>query len=151
MPIRRELRWLYPIDWSELSWTIRFGRARGRCETCRRPHRQVVSCLPDGRWLDEAAGLGSGPNATGRWRDGRGRRCPLPSPADLAELRTTRVVLATAHLDHDPANNRRANLRGLCQRCHLRHDQPHHRAQRRTTHRLRLAIGDLFTGPYRPG
>ncbi len=57
-----------------------------------------------------------------------------------------RVVLAAAHLDHDPTNNRLRNLRSLCQRCHLIHDRPHHLAQRRITYLLRL--GDLFVGPY---
>jgi hypothetical protein len=33
MPIRVSLRWFYPIDWPQLSRQIRFGRARGRCET----------------------------------------------------------------------------------------------------------------------
>src|SRR3546814_21069764 len=32
MPIMAEHRWLYPIDWPELSRAIRFGRANGRCE-----------------------------------------------------------------------------------------------------------------------
>jgi hypothetical protein len=36
---------------------------------------------------------------------------------DLQEqVRTTRVVLATAHRDHDPTNNRPRNLVALCQR-----------------------------------
>jgi hypothetical protein len=48
----------------------------------------------------------------------------------------------------DPANNRRRNLKGLCQRCHLMHDHPHHLARRRITYLLRRALGDLFFGPY---
>jgi len=60
----------------------------------------------------------------------------------------TRVVLAAAHLDSDPANNRMKNLRALCQRCHMLHDRSHHLAQRWITYRRRLAIGDLFLGPY---
>jgi hypothetical protein len=35
---------------------------------------------------------------------------------------TTRVVLATAQLDDDPANNGLRNLRSLCQGWHLTHD-----------------------------
>jgi hypothetical protein len=66
-------------------------------------------------------------------------------------LRTTRVVLAAAHLDHDPTNNRLRNLRSLCQRCHLTHDRQHHLAQRRITYLLRRASGDLFLGPYKAG
>jgi hypothetical protein len=60
----------------------------------------------------------------------------------------TRVVLAAAHLDSDPTNNRLTNLRALCQRCHLLHDRSHHLAQRWITYRRRLALGDLFLGPY---
>ena len=33
------------------------------------------------------------------------------------------VILATAHLDHDPTNNKHSNLRSLCQECHLAHDR----------------------------
>ena len=63
-------------------------------------------------------------------------------------FRMTRVVLAAAHLDSDPTINRLTNLRALCQRCHLLHDRSHHLAQRWITYRRRLAIGDLFLGPY---
>ena len=62
---------------------------------------------------------------------------------------TTRVVLATAHLDHDSTNNRQRNLAALCQRCHILHDGEEHRRRRWLTHRMRRAMGDLFTGPYR--
>ncbi len=58
------------------------------------------------------------------------------------------MVLAAAHLDHDPANNRLRNLRALCQRCHMLHDRAHHLAQRWITYRRRYALGDLFLGPY---
>jgi hypothetical protein len=59
----------------------------------------------------------------------------------------TRVVLAAAHLDSDPTNNRMKSARA-CQRCHMLHDRPHHLAQCRITYRRRLAAGDLFLGPY---
>ena len=59
------------------------------------------------------------------------------------------MVLATAHLDHDPAHNHPHNLKSLCQRCHMQHDRPHHLAQRWITYRRRWALGDLFLGPYR--
>jgi hypothetical protein len=139
VPIRPGLRWFYPIDWPELSRAIRFGRARGHCETCQRFHGTKVLCLPDGRWFDRDEN---------HWRDGHGRQCPAPYGEDLDQLRSTRVILAAAHLDHDPSNNTPHNLKSLCQRCHMLHDKPHHLAQRRITYRLRLAIGDLFTGPY---
>lgn len=38
----------------------------------------------------------------------------------------SKVVLTVAHIDHDKKNNRFDNLAALCQRCHLKHDLPHH-------------------------
>ena len=40
----------------------------------------------------------------------------------------SKVVLTTAHLDHQPENCDPANLRAFCQRCHLRYDADLHRA-----------------------
>jgi hypothetical protein len=68
---------------------------------------------------------------------------------DVVVVRTTKVVLATAHLDHDPTNNRPRNLKALCQRCHMIHDRDEHRRRRWLTLRMRKAIGDLFLGLYR--
>lgn len=143
MPIRPQYRWLYPIDWRELSTMIRFERANGRCEHCGRPHGQIVIHLGDGRWWDAEGEA---------WRDGRGRilRRGLQS-ASFSEIRSTRVYLATAHLDHDPANNRPRNLKAFCQRCHMLHDHDEHRRQRWLTLRMRKALGDLFSGPYELG
>lgn len=140
LPIRRELRSFYPRNWRTISAAVRFGRAGGCCEQCRRPHLRVITCLPDGRWLDPTGGV---------WRDARGRAAVDPDLFDLAQRRLTRVVLAAAHRDHDPRhNNRRRNLRAFCQRCHLRHDRAWHARQRWLTYRLRSAFGDLFLGPY---
>jgi hypothetical protein len=143
MPIRRQYRWLYPIDWPQLSAAIRFGRAKGRCEQCRRPHGRLVFHLGDGRWWDDEAGT---------WRNGQGRALlrftqRAPSPNDEA-VRTTKVVLATAHLDHDPGNNTLRNLKAFCQRCHMLHDREEHRRRRHNAHRMRKALGDLFLGRY---
>jgi Zn finger protein HypA/HybF involved in hydrogenase expression len=33
------------------------------------------------------------------------------------------VILATAHLDQDPTDNREKNLKAYCQQCHLNHDR----------------------------
>ena len=45
-------------------------------------------------------------------------------------IRTTRLVLACSHLDHDPADNRPSNLKAFCQRCHMLHDRPEHQRRR---------------------
>ena len=140
MPLRAEHRWLYPIDWQQLSAVIRFERAGGRCEHCARPHGQLVYHLGDGRWWDEEHGA---------WRDGRGHLVKRALSAPVGDMRTTLVFLATAHLDHDPANSHPRNLAALCQRCHLLHDRPEHRRRRWITLRMRKAIGDLFLGVYR--
>lgn len=149
MPIAPENRWLYPIDWSQLSLLIRFKRAQGRCERCGRPHGRDVIHLGDGRWWDAESEM---------WRDGRGRRIrELPPPdilearqpgledlGSLSQLPVTRVVLASCHLDHDPSNNKPRNLAALCQRCHMLHDAPEHRRTRWRKAFRRRAARDLL-------
>jgi hypothetical protein len=150
MPIAPENRWLYPIDWRELSQLIRFGRAKGRCERCSRPHgAEVVTHLGNGTWWDAEREV---------WRDGRGRRVRgLPRPEVMEasqpwlaglgpkpQLPVTRVVLASAHLDHDPGHNRSRNLAALCQRCHMLHDAPEHRRTRWRKRFKRRAAADLL-------
>lgn len=139
MPIRPILRPLYPMNWRELSARVRFERASGKCQRCRRPHLALIRCLPDGRWFDSSEAM---------WRDQRGRPTRWPNLIEAIKLRTTRVVLAAAHLDNNPTNNRLTNLRALCQRCHMLQDRPYHLAQRWITYRQRMAIGDLFFGQY---
>jgi hypothetical protein len=102
MPIKAEMRWFYPIDWPQLSNYVRFERAGGACQCCGRPHGEIVRCLPDGRWYDEARQT---------WRNHRGCLAHSPNTEDAARIRHTRVVLAAAHLDHNPGNNRLKNLR----------------------------------------
>jgi len=100
----------------------------------------MISHLGDGRWFDPQCEA---------WRDGQGRAIDWLNYRDYqGQLRQTRVVLATAHLDHDPTNNRPKNLLALCQRCHLLHDRQEHRRRRRLTWRKRRALGDLFEGVY---
>jgi hypothetical protein len=55
-----------------------------------------------------------------------------------------RVVLTVAHLDHNPENCERSNLRALCQRCHLRYDKAHHATNAARTVRSKRAVSDLF-------
>ncbi len=63
------------------------------------------------------------------------------------------VVLTTSHLDHDTSNNDSANLRAMCQRCHLTHDAELHasnaaKAQRRKqieAGQLELSLTDVWT------
>jgi hypothetical protein len=138
MPIRAENRWLYPIDWLQLSAMIRFGRAGGRCERCRRPHLHRIAHLGDGRWWDAEAQA---------WRADGGGLTKVGEGIALTGVRTTYVVLACAHLDHDPGNNAPANLAALCQRCHMRHDAVEHRWQRWWSSFRVRAHRDLYEEP----
>ncbi len=138
MPIRPENRWLYPIDWTQLSALVRFRRAGSRCERCARPHLRRVAHLGDGRWWDAEASA---------WRGSDGALIVLEGGVSLARVRTTRVVLACAHLDHDPGNSRPGNLAALCQRCHLLHDAAEHRWQRWWNRYRQRAIRDLYEDP----
>jgi hypothetical protein len=102
MPISPEMQRFYPSDWPQISRRVRFERAAGMCQGCGRPHGMTIRCLPDGRWFDAA-----GPT----WRNGRGRPARWPDLVETLQTRHIRVVLAAAHLDHDPRNNRARNLR----------------------------------------
>lgn len=55
----------------------------------------------------------------------------------------SRVVLTVAHLDHQPENCERDNLRAWCQRCHLNYDRNHHRINRRRNAWLALGQPEL--------
>jgi hypothetical protein len=49
-----------------------------------------------------------------------------------------RVVLTVAHLDHQPENCERSNLRAWCQRCHNTYDMTHRRATAAATRSAQL-------------
>lgn len=59
----------------------------------------------------------------------------------------SRVVLTTAHLDHDAGNGDVLNLRHLCQRCHLYLDRSQHAQNARETRRLQLEQGGQMRLP----
>ena len=65
----------------------------------------------------------------------------------LHSQKGSKVILSTAHLDHNPANNLEHNLAALCQKCHNTYG-----AAKRHSNRLRRekdAAGQLrlFDGP----
>lgn len=122
-PIREEDREFYPDNWDEISARVR-EEAGQRCEWCRKPNGVEVLTLPDGRWctwMDR------------QWFDAQGQPV-IPVVQDRCEAQRrgkTTVVLTVAHLNQDPRDNRRENLKALCQACHLRYDRrPEQRARR---------------------
>lgn len=56
----------------------------------------------------------------------------------------SRVVLTTAHLDHTPENCEPANLRSMCQGCHLHYDRHHHAQTAYRTRKLAARTPDMF-------
>jgi hypothetical protein len=51
----------------------------------------------------------------------------------------SRVVLTTAHLNHQPEDCEPGNLRAFCQGCHLHYDRDHHRQTRAASRATVLA------------
>lgn len=128
----------YPRDWARISYAVR-ARASWRCETCGARH------------------LAWG------WRDALGRFCEVPAAPLIAAghrkppfllrcsdgtlLRIIEIVVAAAHLDHDPASNEPDNLAALCQACHLAHDLRQHVEAARARRRAQMETPDLFATP----
>lgn len=104
-PIRQSEKTRYPEDWRKISDRIRFERAGGRCE-CDGTCGATSHAIHDGR-------------CAARHND------PLPNG--------WRVILTTAHLDHQPENITDENLRAMCQKCHLNYDKDHHAETRRVS------------------
>ena len=54
----------------------------------------------------------------------------------------SKVILTTAHLDHNPANNAEDNLAALCQKCHNTYDATNRASNR---HRRARAVAGQMT------
>jgi Resolvase, N terminal domain len=130
----------HPPHWRELSSRVRFERAGGRCQRCRRPHLALVGCLPDGAVRRASGDLAGSPRAHGQMARSCGGH---PVPDD--PCRACSGGASRQRPDEQPADE---PPRALSSACHLLHDRSHHLAQRSITCRRRLAIGDLFLGPY---
>jgi hypothetical protein len=140
MPIKPENKRLYPDNWADISRAIR-GAAGNCCEGCGVPNRQTIlrgQGDDHGYWMVDD-GSHSVHCATKKARV----RCAFPYDFDGKPVT---IILTVAHLDHDPSNNDRGNLKALCQRCHLDHDRDLHRINAAATRRARKASADLFGG-----
>lgn len=115
MPIRPEMRHLYPppAEWKKIRARI-LARAGGVCECrgeCGARHQGGRCAVANGAYVVRRT-----------HPDGSIEASPRPASSPYA----TRIVLTIAHLDHDPTRNDDANLRALCQLCHLRYDRHEH-------------------------
>jgi hypothetical protein len=73
---------------------------------------------------------------TGECGTGHAGRCEAEH-GQAHPVTGSRVVLTTAHLDHRPENCADANLRAMCQRCHLAYDVGLHKASAAATRAAR--------------
>lgn len=99
MPMDRSL---YPPDWEAIATRIK-AEVNWTCEdcgqVCRRPGESIAAFVD-------------------RFFAGN------PPDNDDTDLvaHPQRYALSVAHLDHDPANCDRSNLKALCMPCHCRYD-----------------------------
>ena len=106
MPMDRSL---YPSDWDEIALAIK-NDADWQCKACGRPCRrpeetfdELYQRLPsywEPYWWS--------------WEESDYERVKIASPH--------RFKLTVAHLDHNPQNCDRNNLRAWCTPCHARYD-----------------------------
>ena len=122
----------YHPDWKSIVRQIK-AQAGDRCEFCGVANGAIGARDRHGDWHDEDAihGMNSGV--------GEGLFGDFP--------KMIRIVLTVAHLNHDRDDNDPANLRCLCQKCHLSWDAEHHRKNASETRRKkRVDAGQLVLG-----
>lgn len=142
MPIRESEKARYPADWKAISAAVR-AEAGNRCEWCSAPNGQTILRGLTSSGAAVWRGMGWSAYENGLCAD-TGTDVPDTTPDTVDYPKAVRVVLTVAHLDHQPENCTRDNLKALCQRCHLRHDAKHHAANSAATRAARKAMGDLF-------
>ena len=102
MPIRPELRPLYPANWRALSrWCASSGAGDAARSAGGRMEQPCTVC-PTAAGSIPFAASGATAGASRRW----------PDLIEALRLRTTRVVLAAAHLDHNHATTGAATCGG---------------------------------------
>lgn len=116
MPMKTEL---YVSNWKTIHLIIKY-LADWHCEKCDRPCRR-----PGEEWWEFVEGLYRS-QSDWYWETYE----ESPDGCGYREYQG-RFVLTVAHLDQNPGNNDRENLKALCPTCHNRHDAPH-RAKNRS-------------------
>lgn len=116
MPIKPENARRYPSNWKAISASIK-ARSGGQCECA---GECGLHCTTPGP-----------------------RRC-IEQHGEPAKWAKGTVILTVAHLDHQPENCDPANLKAMCQRCHLRYDREHHQRNAAATRRTKKQNRELF-------
>jgi hypothetical protein len=131
---------LYPSNWKEIRARI-LERADNRCEQCKALNHDYVFRgklgdrdvyqLADAKVFDANDGTFITEDP-----------CCVDQVGDREFA--TRIVLTISHTDHDISNNDDGNLKALCQRCHLKHDHPHHIANAKKTREKKMGTINMF-------
>lgn len=102
----------YHPMWKESIRPEALKRARHQCEICKVKNKSVIHRINENDWID----------------------CSDHQvyPKLYEGYKLIKIVLTVAHLNHLTWDNRPENLQVLCQLHHLRHDQPHKMAMRRS-------------------
>jgi hypothetical protein len=137
MPIRADLRHFYGREWRLVTRPRILARAENRCEQCGVPNHVEVTRV-GGFWLEAGASWALG--AFRRWRTAAGAEWSAGVTLGRAgilrdppgRMRRVRIVLSTAHVNHQAGDDRDGNLKALCQWCHLNYDLRHHHETRAT-------------------
>lgn len=64
--------------------------------------------------------------------DRAGHRCECCHVPNYSFREKARIVLTVMHLDHNPTNCDRSNLKAACQKCHFEHDRDDNLKKRNT-------------------
>lgn len=117
MPMRKAD---YHPMWDLISFIIRHERAKNCCEQCGVRNGKLIHRTPGNEAFTYAHRCTQLRFTVLTLRKGW-------KQADANKyLKVSMVVLTVSHTDRDRHNNRQSNLRALCQRCHIVHDNAQH-------------------------
>lgn len=123
MPINYKL---YPANWKTEIRPAILERAKHCCEVCGLRNHLVGYRNRDGLFIE-----------CHEWLYRESKFTPDGH-------KVIKIVLTIAHLDHDITNNDPANLKALCQKCHLNYDKDLHRENSRATIENKKGLQKLF-------
>jgi hypothetical protein len=110
MPMNRKL---YPKNWNAIARAIK-TEVNWTCENCGRPCRRPGES--DGELEDRIY------NEHAQWWDDLWETEDDEEFGEAEHMKPVRFTLTVAHLDHQPQNCDRSNLRAWCSVCHCRYD-----------------------------
>lgn len=130
---------LYPKNWkSEIRPAI-LERDGNRCHECKAENHSVGYWGKDGHFWTADEILTELENTGRDLFDEKDVLGHIPG-----DKKPIKIVLTISHTDHDISNNDYSNLKALCQKHHLAHDQNHHLKNAKETNRKKKGLQNLF-------